>query len=154
MGIRVPLPPFSDRDGDRHPALVRDRDGHLRELQGLRSGSSAITQQHLRLPGAVRQNLDLAPAHAAHAQAQHLADRLLGSPATRDALGPTVAVAILRLGQDAATESVGVAAQDSHDPIDVDEVDPHLVAAHYSTVTDFARFLGWSTSVPRATATS
>ena len=48
----------------------------------------------------------------------------------------------------------GVAAEHRDDAIDVDQVDAYLVPAHYSTVTDLARFRGWSTSVPRATATS
>jgi hypothetical protein len=51
-------------------------------------------------------------------------------------------------------EPLRIATEDRDDPVDVDEIHPHLVAAHYSTVTDLARFLGWSTSVPRATAIS
>jgi hypothetical protein len=44
-------------------------------------------------------------------------------------------------------------AQGGHDAPDVHEIDADLMPAH-STVTDFARFRGWSTSVPRATATT
>ena len=35
---------------------------------------------------------------------------------------------------------------------DVADINPDRDDVHHSTVTDFARFLGWSTSVPRATA--
>jgi hypothetical protein len=54
-----------------------------------------------------------------------------------------------------------VAVQGLGDAVDVNQVDAQLVAAHraaptdrYSTVTDLARLRGWSTSVPRDTATS
>ena len=76
-------------------------------------------------------------------------------------LDPAADISALALGEDAMPEAVRKAPEHRDDAIDVDEVDPDLVAAHrgtveaaYSTVTDFARLRGWSTSVPRATATS
>ena len=97
----------------------------------------------------------------ANAQAKHLADRLLGGPAAGDPLGLRPAVASLAIGQDPLAEAIREAAKGRDDAVDVDQVDADLVAAHrggagggYSTVTDFARLRGWSTSVPRATATS
>ncbi len=75
------------------------------------------------------------------------------------------------VGQHAAREPVAEALDRVRDAVDLDDVDPELRrplgdharrhdgiggrarARHrYSTVTDFARFRGWSTSVPRATA--
>ena len=81
----------------------------------------------------------------------------LAAQRPRDALDVPAAVALLGVRQHASPEPLWVLAEDRDDAVDVDQVDADLVAAHaggYSTVTDFARLRGWSTSVPRATATS
>ena len=71
-------------------------------------------------------DLDVAPADAADAEAEHLADRLLGRPAARERLGPIAHVAALRLGQHPAAESVAEALERLADAPDPDDVDPEL----------------------------
>src|SRR5687768_3449408 len=118
-----------DGDGNRHAPLVRDRDAHLFEVHGLGPTRGAAMEVDLRRTGPVRQDRDVAPSDAAHAEAEHLADGLLGRPATRDPLDPASAVALLVFGQDAKPKAVREAGQDGMDAVDVDEVDPDLMAA-------------------------
>ena len=132
--------------------------------------SGAIVEPHRRLPRWQALDLDLAPADPAHAQAQDLADGLLGGPAPGEGLGPVAHVGGLGRGEDAASEPLAETLERRADAGDADDVDAQLgrpggaarrlgdragavADAHYSTVTDLARLRGWSTSVPRATAT-
>ena len=104
-------------------------------------------------------------------EAQDLGHGLLGGPATGERLGSLAHVALLARGQDPVGEALPEPRDRGRDPVDLDDVDAQLVvpggtrpagvsssgdgssvAIAYSTVTDFARFRGWSTSVPRATA--
>ena len=133
---------------------MRDRDGDLLQADAGRAGRGAVVEVDLRLPRRIREDLDISPPDPANAKPQDLAHRLLRRPATGDLLRPAAAVAILRGGQDPVPEPLRVAAEHRDDAVDVDQVNPNLVPAHYSTVTDLARLRGWSTSVPRATATS
>src|SRR3989304_3099712 len=118
-------------------------------------------EQPLRGAGPVGQDLDLAPSDAPDPEAEHLADCLLGRPPTGDAFDLAAAVAGLAIGQHARAEAIRKTTEQRDNAVDVDQIHPDLVAAHsagvksdYSTVTDLARLRGWSTSVPRATATS
>jgi hypothetical protein len=87
-------------------------------------------EQDLRLAGEVGQDLDLAPADAAHPEPEHLADRLLGRPASGDPLGSPTAVTLLGIGQHPQPEAIRKAGEDGDDAVDVDQVHPDLVAAH------------------------
>jgi hypothetical protein len=101
---------------------------------------------------------------------KHLRDRFLGCPAAGHRLGSIADVALLGGGQDTSSEARAEALERRADPFDLDDVDAELgdaseggirvdadrspgAAMAYSTVTDFARLRGWSTSVPRAIAT-
>ena len=132
-------------------------------------------EAHGRLAGRQPLDLDVAPADAPDAEAEHLRDGLLGGPAAGHRLGPAADVALLVRGEDALRESVAEPVERRGDPVDLDDVDAELGRARrdearrqgridpfvggghrpivrYSTVTDLARLRGWSTSVPRATA--
>ncbi len=90
-------------------------------------------QRHLWRAGAIGEDLDLAPADAAHAEPEYLADRLLRGPSPRDALDPPTAVPLLVLGEHAFAESIRKAREDGHHAIDIAQVDPDLMAAHDRT---------------------
>ena len=144
-------------------------------IRPMPSCSARLAARPLRLtdgwPGRQPLDLDLGPADPAHAQPQHLGHGLLRGPAPGEVLRPVADVAALALGQHPAREPVAEALDRVRDAVDLDDVDPELGrplgdharrhhgigdrarARHrYSTVTDFARLRGWSTSVPRATA--
>ena len=57
--MRSVVPPVCDRDGDRDMTLVRDRDAHLVEAHVVGAARRAPVEPHLRLPGTIRQDLDL-----------------------------------------------------------------------------------------------
>jgi hypothetical protein len=124
------VPPVRDRHGDRHVALVGDRHADFVEVHVIGSRRRASVKVDLGLPGAVRQDLDLSPANPAHPEPEHLADGFLRRPASSQALHLAADVAALVVGQDALTEAVREAPEHADDAIDVDEVDPDLVAAH------------------------
>ena len=148
-------------------ATAMRRSCEIETLTSSRSIASArraarVVQVDLRRAGAVRQDLDLAPPDAAHAEPEHLADRLLRRPAAGDALHAAAAVALLVLGQHAQPEAVREAGRARRwmrsmsmrsMPISWRLI-LGVMPRRYSTVTDLARLRGWSTSVPRATATS
>ena len=168
----------ADAEGDRHRVirLVGDRNrdpGHA-ELLGASRGPSV--QPHRGLPGRQSLDLDVAPADSADSEPEDLAHRLLRRPAPGERLRSIANVATLGRRQDSLGEPFPEPTDRRPDPIHLDDVDPQLAGASvaglglpvtgmpsrpegrapprvsYSTVTDFARLRGWSTSVPRATA--
>ena len=76
--------PVRDGHRDRHASLVRDRDGRPRRGRAPRAsrGRSSV-EVDLRGARAVRQDLDLPPAHAANAEPEDLADRPPWPPTDR-----------------------------------------------------------------------
>jgi hypothetical protein len=129
-------------------------------------------QAHGRLAGRQPLDLDVAPADSTDAEPEDLADGLLGRPAAGERLGPHPDVALLggvrtrfeKRSPNRSIEprirstlmmsmpsSVIAAATSGSDAASDSTVLPAIRHA-YSTVTDLARFRGWSTSVPRATA--
>ena len=150
---------MADRHGDpAHPELLGSRGG-------------PAVEPHVRLARRQAFDLDLGPADAADAEPEDLGHGLLGRPPAGEVLGPVAHVAALAVGQHPAREALPEPLDGVRDPVDLDDVDAELGrplgddargdhrigrrarARHpYSTVTDFARLRGWSTSVPRATA--
>src|SRR5437867_6288121 len=112
------------RHRDRHPPLVGDRDRHVLQAKRGRPCCRAPVEPYLWRPCPVGQDLDLPPADAPHAEAEHLADRLLGRPAAGDPLDLAAAIARLGVGQDACPKPIREATKQRDDSIDVDQVDP------------------------------
>ena len=88
-------------------------------------GGTAV-EAHGGLPGRQSLDLDVAPADAANAEAQHLGDRLLGSPAAGHRLGAAADVALLVGSQHALGEALAESLQGRPDPLDLDDVDAKL----------------------------
>ena len=171
---KVPAARRADAERHRHRivGLVRDgdRDATHAELLGARRGTAV--EAHAGLAGRQPLDLDVTPADAPDAEPEHLRDRLLGRPATGHRLRPASDVALLGRRQDPVREAIAEAFERRADALDADDVDAELrgrlrrvqpvgeprgdvtrLGHPYSTVTDFARLRGWSTSVPRAIAT-
>ena len=162
--------PDAEGDGDGVVRLVGDRQGDPAHPELLRPGGGTTVQAHGRLPRRQALDLDVLPADAPDAEAQDLADGLLGGPPSGERLGPIAHIASFVRGQDAVREARAEAGDRRPDPVHLDDVDAELGRARgdepggialvgrarvhgpYSTVTDLARLRGWSTSVPRATA--
>ena len=92
----------------------------------LRAVGGPPVETHRRLPGRQPLDLDVAPADAANAQAEHLRDGLLGGPAAGHRLGPTPDVPLLGLGQDPSREPLPEPLEGRPDAIDLDDVDPEF----------------------------
>ena len=166
--------PHAERDRHGELRLVGDRHRDPAHAQLLGALRRAAVEHDRRLAGRQPLDLDVLPADPADAQAQHLGHGLLGGPAPGERLGPLADVALLAGRQDAVGEPLAEPLDRGLDPVDLDDVDARArscragrwpaehrrargaasrcAAIPYSTVTDFARFRGWSTSVPRATA--
>src|SRR5204863_5730619 len=117
-------------------------DAHA-ELAGARP--HVAVQDDLGVLAAGR-HLDVLPAPRLHAQ--RLRDRLLGAEARGEVLPrprPRRRVRALGLGEEPARQA-GPPLDRALEALDLQQVQPD--AAH-STVTVFARFLGWSTLRPR-----
>ena len=165
--------PDAERDRHRVVRFVadRDRDPLHAELLGPRGGPPV--QADGRLAGRQPLDLDVAPADAPDAEAEHLGDGLLGRPAAGHRLGPVADVALLasvrtRFEKRAPNRSSAARIRSTLMMSIPSSVVPAGtrpggrtlaadgstagIAAPYSTVTDLARLRGWSTSVPRATA--
>ena len=167
--------PHAERDRHRVLGLVGDRDGDAAHAQLLgaaprRGRGGTIDGWPV---GSRSTSMSFQPTPRTP-EAQHLGHGLLGGPATGERLGAVADVALLGGGQDAVGEALPEALDRGRDPVDLDDVDAELGRARrdvpgpradgsrasprtsdgppYSTVTDFARLRGWSTSVPRATA--
>ena len=170
--------PDAERDRDRVVGFVGDRhrDPAHAELLGPRRG--AAVEADGRLAGRQPLDLDVAPADAADAEPEDLATRPPSPPSgrrtSRAGRGRSAARPAVRTRFE---NRVAEALERRPDPLDLDDVDAELRGARrapgrgsarpprrprgpaipapspYSTVTDFARLRGWSTSVPRATAT-
>src|SRR5207247_2482109 len=140
----------ADRDRDREVPDVRDAHRERRgEAERAAPLLGAAMQRDDRLAERRAPDLDLAPAHAADAQAEDLRDRFLRRPASREVEDVAPAVRSLPLRVDAPKEPLIVPVEHSFDPHGLDDVDPDLVREAHSTVTAFARLRGWSTSFPR-----
>ncbi len=94
------------------------------ELLGPSQGPAV--EAHRRLAGGQPLDLDVAPADAPHAQAQDLADGLLGRPAAGHRLGPVAHVALFVRGQHPVGEARPEALQGRPDALDLDDVDAQL----------------------------
>ena len=79
-------------DRDRVVRLVADRDGDPAHAELLGARGGAAVEPDRRLAGRQALDLDLAPADAPDAEAEDLADRLLGGPAAGERLGPVADV--------------------------------------------------------------
>ena len=165
--------PDPEGDRDRVVGLVADRHRDPLHAELLRPGGRAAVEADRRLAGRQPLDLDVAPADAAHPQPQHLRHGFLRRPSTGEGLRSKTDIALFRRRQDPARELLAEALDGRPDPVDLDDVDaelrdgrveatqggcrrdlrPRHRSDDYSTVTDLARFRGWSTSVPRATAT-
>jgi hypothetical protein len=126
-------------------------------------------EPHRRLSGGQALDLDVAPADAPDAEPEHLRDRLLGRPAAGGQWQGGRARSDAQPGQDrrraltrkrsrvSAIRAILVDAQlgrarRASGAAALGAVASADRALAYSTVTDLARFRGWSTSVPRAIA--
>ena len=97
----------ADAEGDGHRVVRLVADGHRDathpELLG--AGRGAAVEPDGGLAGRQPLDLDVAPADAAHAQPEDLADGLLGRPPAGHRLGSVAHVALLGRGQDALGEA-------------------------------------------------
>jgi len=71
-------------------------------------------------------DLDVAPADAAHPEAEDLGHGLLGRPAAGHRLGSAADVALLGVGQDPPCEPCPEPLEGRADPVDLDDVDTEL----------------------------
>src|SRR6266511_1562107 len=118
--------PDPERDGDGELGLVTDGDRDPAHAQLRGPGGGPAVEAHRGLSGRQPLDLDVPPADAADAQAQDLADRLLGRPAPRHGLRPATHVTLLGGGQDPPDEAIAEALQRGPDPLDADDVDAEL----------------------------
>ena len=123
---RPPVGPDAERDGHGVVVLVADRDGDPGHAQLLRPAGRAVVELDRRLAGGQPLDLDLPPADAPNPEAEDLADRLLGGPASGEGLRPVADVARSAVGQDPLRESRPEPGQGVADPGDLDDVDAEL----------------------------
>ena len=102
-----------DAEGDGHRVLALVADGHrdAAHAQLLGAPQGPVVEADGGLAGGQADDLDLAPADAPDAQAEDLADGLLGRPAAGQVLRPVAHVGGLGVGQDAPREAGAEALQ-------------------------------------------
>ena len=162
--------PNAERDRDGVFGFVGDGDRDPLHAELVCACGRTPMKADGRLTGREALDLDVAPADAADAEAEHLRDGLLGRPPAGHRLGTIADIPALRFCEHTAREPLSEALERCPDPLDLDDVDAELrragryqprgaggrtsvIGLPYSTVTDLARLRGWSTSVPRASAT-
>src|SRR5207247_11187001 len=94
--------------------------------QRRRAGGGPAAEPDRRLAARQPRDLDVAPADPADAQAEHLADRLLGRPSTGERLRPQPDVALLARRQDPLREPLAEPLDRPPDPVDLDDVGAEL----------------------------
>src|SRR3954468_1694094 len=118
--------PDAERDGDGVLRLVRDRDRDAAHPELLGPPGGAAPQDDRGLARREPLDLDVRPADAAHAEAQHLRHGLLRGPSSGEGLGPHPDVPLLSLGEDPVGEAGAEAVDRRRDPLDLDDVDAQL----------------------------
>ena len=118
--------PDAERHRDGELRLVADRHRDPAHAQLLGPLRRASVEDDIRLARRQALDLDVAPADAAHAQAQHLGDGLLGRPATREGLRALAHVALLAGREHPVREALPEALDGCRDALDLDDVDPEL----------------------------
>src|SRR5262245_2120356 len=143
MEHRACLGDLEVRGGHGQVAVVRDADFHL--------GAAVVAEEAgaRRAVGAGK-DFDLAPGEADSRAVEAFEHRFFGGPPAGEALVVPRAVGDLGWRVDLGQEAGAGAADGEGDPVDGDRVDAdplhRIILPRYSTVTDFARFRGWSTS--------
>lgn len=152
-----------DRNGIGDGGLVgtTQRQGNLENAEHAGNLLRTSMQQRERLALLVVRDLDIGEGDAiGKTRAKRLEDGLLGGKVRRIAHGrPMMALAIgaLVIGED-AVDKAGGTLEDILHALDLDNIHPKprrgsfLSGARHSTVTDFARLRGLSTSQPRSSA--
>src|SRR6266536_2812452 len=99
----------AEGDRDRELGLVADRDRHPAHAQLRRPGGGPAVEPDGGLAGWQSLDLNVAPADAPDAEAEDLADRLLGRPAPGHRLRPATDTPLLGGSQDPADETIAEA---------------------------------------------
>ena len=111
--VATARPPDAVRDRDRVVGFVGDRDRDATHPELFGPGRRAAVQADGGLARRQALDLDVAPADAAHAEAEHLGDGLLGRPAAGHRLGAVRGRSAVRRGQHALREALAERSRDA-----------------------------------------